>query len=243
MDQLEPFRNLAKQPPVQMVGTGSAGTPPAPGPGQVLAVPERAVIDTGARQIVYVEREPGLFEGVEVVLGPRAGAMYPVVKGLQPGDRVAAAGAFLVDAETRLNPAAAATYYGASGGPQSSASRAAPAPSRPAGSPDPKEPAGPSRTTEAQGPGAPPLQPVQLSPEQLANIDKLPPEDRQIALAQRVCPITGVPLGSMGKPHKVFVKGQVVILCCKGCVEKAVNNADKTLARVAELKAAAKLNY
>ena len=32
---------------------------------------------------------------------------------------VAAAGGFLIDAETRLNPAAAATYFGASGGPQS----------------------------------------------------------------------------------------------------------------------------
>jgi len=35
------------------------------------------------------------------------------------GDRVAAAGAFLVDAETRLNPAASATYFGASGSPSS----------------------------------------------------------------------------------------------------------------------------
>jgi Cu(I)/Ag(I) efflux system membrane fusion protein len=237
LDELEPFKSLAKHPPLHTIGTGSASAQPAPGPGQVLAVPERAVIDTGAKQIVYVEREPGLFEGVEVVLGPRAGAMYPVVKGLQPGDRVAAAGAFLVDAETRLNPAAAATYYGASGGPQTNSNRPSPGPGRPAGGTSPREPTGPNRTTEVQGPGAPPLQPVQLSPEQLANIDKLPPEDRQIALAQRVCPITGLPLGSMGKPHKIFVKGQVVILCCKGCVEKAVNNADKTLEKIAQLKA------
>jgi membrane fusion protein, copper/silver efflux system len=90
----------------------------SPSPDGVLAVPERAVIDTGVKQVVYVEREPGLFEGVEVQLGPRAGEMYPVIKGLQAGDRVAAAGAFLIDAETRLNPAAASAYYGASGGPQ-----------------------------------------------------------------------------------------------------------------------------
>jgi Cu(I)/Ag(I) efflux system membrane fusion protein len=82
---------------------------------QVLAVAERAVIDTGTRKVVYVEREPGVFEGVAVELGPRAGEFYPVLSGLSPGDRVAAAGAFLVDAETRLNPAAAGTFYGASG--------------------------------------------------------------------------------------------------------------------------------
>ncbi len=81
----------------------------------VLAVPEEAVIDTGVQTLVYVEREPGLFEGVPVKLGPRAEGYYAVVEGLLPGDRVAATGAFLIDAETRLNPAAAAAYFGASG--------------------------------------------------------------------------------------------------------------------------------
>ena len=81
----------------------------------VLAVPEQAVIDTGNLKIVYIEREPGLFEGVALTLGPLSGGYYPVIDGLLPGDRVAAAGAFLVDAETRLNPGAASTYFGASG--------------------------------------------------------------------------------------------------------------------------------
>ncbi len=44
--------------------------------------------------------QPGLFEGVEVQLGPRIGEIYPVLKGLQAGEKVAAAGAFLIDAET-----------------------------------------------------------------------------------------------------------------------------------------------
>ena len=52
---------------------------------EVLTVPERAVIDTGAKQIVYVEREPGLFDGVEVQLGPRSGEFYPVLQGLEAG--------------------------------------------------------------------------------------------------------------------------------------------------------------
>jgi membrane fusion protein, copper/silver efflux system len=83
----------------------------------VLSVPEQAVIDTGSQKVVYVEREPGVFEGVAVKLGPRSGNYYSVIDGLLAGDRVAAAGAFLVDAETRLNPAASAEYFGASGGP------------------------------------------------------------------------------------------------------------------------------
>lgn len=74
---------------------------PAPAD-EVLSVLESAVIQTGRRSVVYVETEPGVFEGREVVLGRRAGGMYPVIDGLLPGERVAAAGAFLVDAENRL---------------------------------------------------------------------------------------------------------------------------------------------
>jgi Cu(I)/Ag(I) efflux system membrane fusion protein len=72
----------------------------------VLSVPESAVIDTGDRMLVYVETEPGVFEGKAVTLGARIGDRFPVLEGLDPGDRVAAAGAFLIDAETRLNPVA-----------------------------------------------------------------------------------------------------------------------------------------
>ena len=86
--------------------------------GLVLAVPERAVIDTGSRKIVYREAEPDVYEGVEVRLGPRCGDFYPVVRGLKAGDRVATTGSFLIDAETRLTAGASSTYFGASGGPQ-----------------------------------------------------------------------------------------------------------------------------
>ena len=72
---------------------------------EVLTVPDSAVIDTGTRKLVYVETEPGVFEGREVVLGPRSGDRWPVLDGLRLGENVAAAGAFLVDAESRLNGA------------------------------------------------------------------------------------------------------------------------------------------
>jgi Cu(I)/Ag(I) efflux system membrane fusion protein len=79
----------------------------APG-GSVLSVPETAVIDTGERKLVYVETEPGVFEGRVVVLGPRINDRYPVLEGLSPGETVAAAGAFLIDAESRLNQGSSA---------------------------------------------------------------------------------------------------------------------------------------
>lgn len=91
--------------------------------GEVLAVPESAVIDTGSKKIVYIESRPGVFDGIRVELGPESDGFYPVIKGLRAGERVAAAGAFLVDAETRLNPAAGSTYVGASGGPDSQSSK------------------------------------------------------------------------------------------------------------------------
>jgi membrane fusion protein, copper/silver efflux system len=82
-----------------------------------LAVPEGAVVDAGARQVVYVERMPGLFDGVEVRLGRRCGDYYPVLRGLESGQSVVTAGAFLLDAETRLNPALASAYFGAGARP------------------------------------------------------------------------------------------------------------------------------
>jgi Cu(I)/Ag(I) efflux system membrane fusion protein len=96
--------------------------PPADG---VLSVPESAVIDTGHSTVVYVEREPGVFEGRKVVLGPRIDNRYAVLEGLSPGEKVAAAGAFLIDAETRLNMGADA---GAGAGPAHSGDTAGPVP-------------------------------------------------------------------------------------------------------------------
>jgi hypothetical protein len=95
--------------------------------GYTLCVPESAVIDTGTRQAVFVEAMAGVFDAVEVRLGRRYGDYYPVRSGLEPGQRVAAAGAVLLDAETRLNPALAASYFGAGA--------RAPAPSPPPASP------------------------------------------------------------------------------------------------------------
>lgn len=71
---------------------------------RVLSIPETAVIDTGAQQVVYVEAMPGVYDAHAVALGSRAGAYYPVLGGLSLGDRVVTRGSFLIDAEARLNP-------------------------------------------------------------------------------------------------------------------------------------------
>jgi hypothetical protein len=84
--------------------------------GEVLAVPRSAVVDGGTKKVVFIESMPGMFDGLEVVVGPRCGEFYPVVRGLEAGQKVAVAGAFLLDAETRLNPSLASAYFGAARG-------------------------------------------------------------------------------------------------------------------------------
>jgi hypothetical protein len=80
---------------------------------ELLSVPLSAVIDTGIRKVVFLQRGHGTFDAVEIEVGARAGEYFPVTKGLVAGDRVVTQGAFLLDAETRLNPAAGAVYFGA----------------------------------------------------------------------------------------------------------------------------------
>jgi hypothetical protein len=38
-----------------------------------------------------------------------------------------------------------------------------------------------------------------------------------LARKQRLCPVTNMPLGSMGKPVRVEAGGRVTFLCCEGC--------------------------
>jgi len=52
---------------------------------------------------------------------------------------------------------------------------------------------------------------------ELAAIKQLPEPEQAIALKQRVCPVSGDPLGEMGKPLKVTYEGRSFYLCCKSC--------------------------
>ena len=68
----------------------------------VLAVPHSAVLYTGLRNIVYVEKEEGLYEPREVKLGPKADIYYHVISGLKLGERVVTNGNFLIDSQMQL---------------------------------------------------------------------------------------------------------------------------------------------
>lgn len=69
------------------------------------------------------------------------------------------------------------------------------------------------------------------------NLAKLSDIDRTLAEAQGYCAVTSEPLGSMGPPIKVIVNDQPVFVCCKGCEKEAKSHPDRTLPKVAELKA------
>jgi Cu(I)/Ag(I) efflux system membrane fusion protein len=70
-----------------------------------LAVPDSAVIDSGTRRIVIVDRGEGRFEPREVRLGHRGDGMVAITEGVAEGDRVVISANFLIDAESNLKAA------------------------------------------------------------------------------------------------------------------------------------------
>ena len=68
----------------------------------VLAIPHSAVLFTGKRNLVYVEKEEGNYVPRDVVLGPKADEYYPVIKGLSVGEKVVTDGNFLIDSQMQL---------------------------------------------------------------------------------------------------------------------------------------------
>ena len=73
--------------------------------GKALAVPESAVLDSGTRQAVLVQRAPGLFEPRDVKLGMRADGYAEVLDGVKAGEQVVVRANFLIDAESNLRAA------------------------------------------------------------------------------------------------------------------------------------------
>jgi Cu(I)/Ag(I) efflux system membrane fusion protein len=183
--------------------------------GRVLALPESAVIQTGSETIIYREALPGTYEGVLVTLGPKMTGpnnvtFYPIIQGLEAGDRIATSGSFLVDAETRLNPAAGSIYFGGSSGSKSG---------------------GGSVTTVR------PTTPENEDAKLQAAMKKLTPEDRAIAEKQKYCPILeNSRLGSMGVPVKVMVDGKAVFVCCPACEKPAKDKPQETLQKLEQMK-------
>ena len=53
-----------------------------------------------------------------------------------------------------------------------------------------------------------------------------------MARRHKICPVTGEPLGSMGKPSKLSVQGQTVFICCPGCEEALRQHPQKYLTKL-----------
>jgi Cu(I)/Ag(I) efflux system membrane fusion protein len=71
----------------------------------VLAVPESAVLDSGSRQAVLIDKGEGRFEPREVKLGHRGGGYVEIRDGVTENEQVVVSANFLIDAESNLKAA------------------------------------------------------------------------------------------------------------------------------------------
>jgi RND family efflux transporter MFP subunit len=75
-------------------------------PGETLAIPDEAVIDSGTRRIVFVSRGKGKFEPRDVRLGVEGdNYQVQVLEGLTEGEKIVISGQFMLDSESRLREA------------------------------------------------------------------------------------------------------------------------------------------
>ena len=75
-----------------------------------IIIPVDAIIDSGLRKTVFVDRGNGFFEPRDVADGWRIGGRAEIIKGLMPGERIVISGTFLVDSESRMKLAAAGLF-------------------------------------------------------------------------------------------------------------------------------------
>ena len=67
-----------------------------------IVIPVTALIDTGKRQLVWIEASPGMFEPRDVKAGERVDDKVQILSGIKVGDKVAVSGAYLIDSESQL---------------------------------------------------------------------------------------------------------------------------------------------
>lgn len=212
---------------IELVPTSRFGFTNEPGAlGESLVVPRNAVLMAGSDSVIYVETEPGRFEIRRVVLGARTDDQIVVLQGLQEGEQVATSGNFLIDSQMQL-----------------------------AGNPSLIDPtkAQPIVEIEFDEGDLPPIGtpqmvavealtlPLHYSPTLVEQVDEpttvtseLSPDDQQLVARQKVCPVTNLPLGSMGAPIKVMVEGRPVFICCEGCRKQLIAEPAKFLAKLPE---------
>jgi YHS domain-containing protein len=67
-----------------------------------------------------------------------------------------------------------------------------------------------------------------------AALAELSPEDRALAERQKICPVGGEPLGSMGTPIKLTVEGREVFICCAACEDALREDPETYLSKLDE---------
>ncbi len=70
--------------------------------GPRLSIPDTCILDTGRRQVVYVDAGDGIFAAREVKAGYRGDGVVEITSGLKAGEKVAASAVFLIDSEAKL---------------------------------------------------------------------------------------------------------------------------------------------
>jgi RND family efflux transporter MFP subunit len=70
-----------------------------------LVAPETAVLNSGDRQVVFLDRGDGHFEPRAVKIGQQSGGRIEILDGLQEGDRIVTSGNFLIDSESQIKAA------------------------------------------------------------------------------------------------------------------------------------------
>jgi Cu(I)/Ag(I) efflux system membrane fusion protein len=214
-----------------MAAVGGDGGPAASGMEQAhepLLIPASAPLVTGRRAIVYVQAEDAdrpMFEGRQIVLGPRVGDDYVVREGLAAGERVVVNGQFKIDSELQIrgrpSMMARADEFSPPDGSQAGISHdhsvhdagpgPAPAPGAAHGSPP--------------GTGASEADAVDhgdhaAHTQEPAAGAAMPDADADVLLEDYpldVCIVSGAPLDSMGGPVVHEYKGRRILFCCEGC--------------------------
>ncbi len=70
--------------------------------GRRLVVPKEAVLDSGLRQLVFLDLGQGVYQPYPVKLGRRSQEYVEVLEGIKEGDRVVTSANFMLDAESKL---------------------------------------------------------------------------------------------------------------------------------------------
>ncbi|PKN08986.1 MAG: hypothetical protein CVU72_02685, partial [Deltaproteobacteria bacterium HGW-Deltaproteobacteria-7] len=76
---------------------------------QAIIVPVDAVLDSGLKKTVFIDRGNGIFEPRQVETGRSLGERVEIVQGLMPGEKIVVSGNFLLDSESRMQQAASGT--------------------------------------------------------------------------------------------------------------------------------------